>query len=81
MARSTNTSTSHHENKAVTRQDLNILASNLSQTFADQLRNVVALQNPPQQYTNTEINTSVATMAQKIKKLQTMFTNKKKGYP
>ena len=33
MARSIDTSTSHHEIQVVTRQDLDILAKNLSQTF------------------------------------------------
>ena len=63
MARSTDTSTFHRENQAVPRQDLDILANNLSQTFAEQLRNVTAQQNPSQQNNNTELNATLATMA------------------
>ena len=63
VVRSTDTSTSHRENQAVTRKDLDILANNLSQTFAEQLRNVTAQQNPSQQNNNTELNATLATMA------------------
>ena len=69
MARSTNTSTSHRENQAVTRQDPDILANNLSQTFAEQLRNVAAQQNSPQQNDNIELNATLATMAQQMQDL------------
>ena len=69
VARSTYIFTSHRENQAVTRQDLEILANNLSQTFAEQLRNVAAQQNSPQQNDNIELNATLATMAQQMQDL------------
>ena len=66
MALSTDTSTCHRENQAITREDLDILAKNLTQTFSEQLRNIAAQQNSPQQNNNTELNANLAAMAQKI---------------
>ena len=70
VARNTDTSTSQRENRAVTRQDLDALANNLSRTFAEQLRNVTA-QQPPN---NPDLNVTLAAITQQIQDLRTMFT-------
>lgn len=70
MARSIDTSTSHREGQAVTRQDLETLANNLSHTFAEQLRNVTAQQTQK----NHDLNATLAAMTQQIQDLRTMFT-------